>query len=29
MYALYIYIALMGYLAWRKEFKQQKAWPRV
>ena len=25
MYALYIYIALMGYLAWRKEFKQQKA----
>lgn len=25
MYALYIYIALMGYLAWRKEFNQQKA----
>ena len=25
MYALYIYIALLGYLAWRKEFKQQKA----
>jgi nicotinamide mononucleotide transporter len=24
MYALYIYIALMGYLAWRKEFNQQK-----
>jgi len=29
MYALYIYIALMGYLAWRKEFNQQKAWARV
>jgi nicotinamide mononucleotide transporter len=25
MYALYIYIALLGYLAWRKEFKQQNA----
>ena len=25
MYALYIYIALLGYLAWRKEFNQQKA----
>jgi nicotinamide mononucleotide transporter len=25
MYALYIYLALLGYLAWRKEFKQQKA----